>query len=103
MNVTIGKLYSRRIVLWGAGRLKGTAIILDGSPADCIVVLYPQPHSANKAGPMDPLLATTSGPGDAAWAFKNLDQDRRYTVIAFDHKGDFDPVMKVDLIPESME
>ncbi|MCC4116343.1 hypothetical protein LLG90_13365 [Aromatoleum toluclasticum] len=33
------------------------------------------------------------------WQFNNLDPAQRYGVIAYDHTGTYDPVVKLNLIP----
>ena len=36
---------------------------------------------------------------DGNWEFRNLDPALRYHVIAYDHTGVHDPVIKMNLVP----
>ena len=37
--------------------------------------------------------------GNVAEMFRNLDPARKYHAIAYDHTGQYDPVIKLNLIP----
>lgn len=46
-----------------------------------------------------PLGETTISSDSGYWEFKNLDPSKKYHVIAYDHTGQYDPVVKMNLIP----
>jgi hypothetical protein len=46
------------------------------------------------------LAAQWSAPADGAYEFRFVPQGYRYTVVAHDHNGVYDPVTKAGLIPE---
>lgn len=38
-----------------------------------------------------------------AWEFDELDENARYSVVAYDLSGEYDPVVKINLIPSPPE
>lgn len=55
--------------------------------------------AAARAFPAARLVAQALSAQDGAWAFAKLDPTVRYHVIAYDHTGQYDPVIKLNLIP----
>jgi hypothetical protein len=45
------------------------------------------------------LIAQTWSSPDGIWRFDGISENKRYAVIAYDHTGQYDPVVKINLIP----
>lgn len=103
MNVFLKtSFYSRRTHLYGQGTLQGTVIDKGGNHVSRQIQLWTQ--AKQKHPRVDMLfLITWSDPKTGQWSFPNLTPDVRFTIIAHDYAGEYDPVMKTNLIPEPME
>ena len=89
------------IVPPGVGRLSGT--LKEVGPPEAPVQRLVQLFTAENAhGQLFPTSAAidwqwSTPAGD--WAFSGLDPAKKYNVIAYDHTGMYDPVVKLNLIP----
>ena len=97
------KLIGRRTI-YGRGRLQGTVLDSEGAPFQQQVAVFLQDSHklANREGART-IVARVNPDPDGAWEVTYLEQGRFYTVVAHDPSGNFDPVMKANLIPEPME
>lgn len=98
-----GSLIKIRDQFVGTGVLSGTTAVI-GNPDTMVsrfIVLSAE--MAFLSGSIRPcslsfITAKWSG-ADGSWSFDKLDKGRRYTVVAYDHTGVHDPVIKAGLIP----
>jgi len=83
-----------------SGKLTGT---IEGHEPDGSrhVSLYPDAGGVPQA-PRTLIQIRATRTDQNAWEFTSLEEDRTYTVIAWDHTNTFDPVIKAGLIPEPM-
>lgn len=83
------------------GRLYGTTAIT-GTPDEFVqrrvqVVLIENLRIGMFPGAA--LIATTASDSNGDWRVDGLDPTTRYAVIAYDHTGRYDPVVKTNLLP----
>jgi len=89
----------------GNGTLRGTTAVAGApdAPVSREVLLFlergPRPFST-AFGILELVAYTTSG-ADGSWAFTNLNTGMRFTVIAIDSSGVYDPVVKSGLVPSA--
>ena len=85
-------------------RLRGSVLNADGDPASRRVLILRESGLApgNLAPPAYSHVWVVRSGTDGQWEKKYL-SDGRYTVIAYDHTGEHDPVIKGGLIPDLME
>lgn len=57
------------------------------------------PGSARGVLPAAELAATTASDVAGAWYVDGLDPTKKYAVIAYDHTGRYDPVVRLNLTP----
>lgn len=107
MNTLIqgGALYARQLSTQPNNRkLSGTVVDDQGNGQRRWLLLLRE--ASGIPGNLQPPAYTAIRLGRSAnngqWSF-NFVLDGRYTVIAYDHTGQFDPVIKGGLIPELME
>lgn len=85
------------------GRLFGTTKVAGNpdSPARRRVQVIPAAQNAH--GFVFPnaeaAVAGTWSDDTGNWEVRNLDPARKYHVIAYDHTGQYDPVIKMNLVP----
>ena len=86
------------------GVLYGTTVVggLPDMPVPRRVQLFQ--YGPNAHGMVFPTNATVAGwqwsAPDGSYRFEGLDPEQRYSVIAYDHTGQYDPVVKLNLAPE---
>lgn len=82
-------IYVGRARLYGTTKNAGNP----DAPVQRRVVLY-------VARPLTPVAAVISDAVTGSWEVRGLpDLPERYAVIAYDHTGQYDPVMKTNLLP----
>lgn len=83
------------------GRLYGTAAIAGDpdTPVRRRVQLFTSSNAHGQVFPMTQYVDWQWSAADGAWAFSDLDPAQRYHVIAYDHTGQYDPVIKLSLVP----
>ncbi len=74
------------------------------SPIERRVFLSPSANSSFGYGLYDafrpfPTQAVFSNPSDGSFEFTGLNPILKYHVIAYDHTGQYDPVVKMNLVP----
>jgi hypothetical protein len=88
---------------FGSGVLRGT-VTSDGGPLKRRVYLMLEEAWRAPGNIERPLLypigMTVSDATTGAWEFVDVDTGRLWTVIGYDHTGEFDPVIKAGLVPE---
>mgnify|MGYP001296124606 CR=1 FL=1 len=72
---------------------------LPDQPVPRRVQLFVAPNAHGTAFPSATLIATQVTDAAGRCRFEHLDPALRYGVIAYDHTGEFDPVIKTNLIP----
>lgn len=98
----LGSLTRIRVTPLPTAYLVGTTAIA-GSPADApvqrLVQLFTHSNAHNQVFPTNTAVAWQWSDAAGNWRFDNLDPAQRYGVIAYDHTGTYDPVVKLNLIP----
>lgn len=77
--------------IWGTTRVPGSP----DTPISCRVQLLRISHVAQ-------IVDETRSDEGGLWEVGRLSSDLRYTAIAYDNTGTFDPVCKTNLIPSPM-
>ena len=108
VTTTGGYVWRRNVeqYAFGQGRLRGTVVGPDDAPKRRRVHLFVEEdfHPSNlRPGFTRPISVTRSDESSGEWEFRELDMTRRYRVEAYDHTGQYDPVIKGGQIPEPME
>lgn len=104
-----GAFYRRRTLAWGSGVLRGDTKIAAQPeiPGRWKATLYLEgvavgsPSGSKRAIPMRLVEQTWSDAITGTWEFPNIDTSLRYTVVAHDHTGTYDPATKGGLEPEA--
>lgn len=84
-------------------RLYGTTQTSNGTPVARRVHVFEGSGPAGTVLGRVRLVAGTFSAPDGTWSVDYLDPSHRYHVIAYDHTGEHDPVLKLNLIPEVLE
>lgn len=91
----------------GHWQLSGTTVEKDQMPISRTVELYVETSPQMRGGNIGPVkrtrIASQRSGSDGTWLFQRLSGEYRYTVIAYDHTGQYDPVIKAGLIPTPMD
>lgn len=84
-----------------AGYIEGTTKIVGDPdiPASRVVQLFERESPAQVASGVGRPLARMISSESGEWRFDECRPDVRYAVIAYDHTGVHDPVIKLNLIP----
>lgn len=108
-NPVIERLVPERVTLaseFAFGRVFGTVKIsgLPDAPVMRKVFLISDQNNDGRFGIHNPTLpvpaqAVLSDPVDGSFAFSGLNPSIKYHAIAYDHTGQYDPVVKMNLIP----
>lgn len=108
-NPAIEGLVTGRVTLaasFAFGRVFGTVKIsgLPDAPVMRKVVLISDQDNGGRYGVHNPGLpvpiqAVFSDPVDGSFAFSGLNPSIKYHAIAYDHTGQYDPVVKMNLVP----
>ena len=84
------------------GRLYGTTAV-SGTPASPVrrrvQVVAASSNAHGHAFPSVGFTTWTWADENGNWEVRNLDPALKYHVIAYDHTGQYDPVIKMNLIP----
>lgn len=83
------------------GRLFGTVKFAGNpeSPAQARIQLFTSQNAHNQVFPLNTALRWVLTDTDGAYAFENIDPAIKYHVIAYDPTGQYDPVIKMNLVP----
>ena len=86
-------------------RIQGITTLADATPVSRFVCLheydrtYDDPFRLNS---ITRCVQRTLSNASGHYEFRDLDPSRVFAVIAYDHTGTFDPVVKINLTPERM-
>lgn len=83
------------------GRLSGTTAIAGAPqvPTARLVQLFEREFSTQMFFRASKIVAEVISDAAGVWSVEQLDQTKRYAAIAYDHTGQYDPVIKINLIP----
>lgn len=83
------------------GRLFGTTKVagLPDAPVRCRVQLVSAENPGGTIFPINNFVNWIYSDENGNWEFRNLDPAIKYHAIAYDHTGQYDPVVKMNLIP----
>lgn len=96
-----GRFVANRLAPAPTGSLSGTTKVA-GSPDTAVrrlVQLFISNNAFGAALPVVDVVRWQWSDASGNWQFSNLDPALRYGVIAYDHTGTYDPVVKLNLIP----
>lgn len=87
------------------GYLSGTAKISGAPdvPVKRLVQLFTSSNAHGTAFPTAVAVDWQWSAADGSWRFDGLDPAQKYNVIAYDHSGQYDPVVKLNLVPSVEE
>lgn len=83
------------------GRLFGTTMVAGDpdAPVRRRVQLFTAANAHGQVFPQTQYVDWQWSAPDGSWAFFDLDPAQRYHAIAYDHTGQYDPVIKMNLVP----
>lgn len=101
MISALDNLVTLVIVPPGSGYLQGTTEFAGspGAPAQARVQLFLSSNAHGQAFPTSTFVDWRLTGADGIYRFDGLDPALKYNLIAYDHTGQYDPVIKLNLTP----
>lgn len=90
-------------VLYGTTRVPNPSGTPAELPVSRTVDIYEGEYLRPFALSAAQLVARTKSDAAGNWRVEGLNRDRHYSVVAYDHTGGYDPVVKINLIPSPPE
>ncbi len=81
------------------GVLFGTTFVSPSTPVSRLVDVYRSDFARPTALLFGTCVARTRSDAEGNWRVENLDLNGVYSAIAYDHTGEYDPAVKINLIP----
>ena len=110
MSITLTAAYPTTLrpvlrpgVLYGTTRVPNPSGTPAELPVSRTVDIYEGEYLRPFALSAAQLVARTKSDAAGNWRVEGLNRDRHYSVVAYDHTGEYDPVVKVNLIPSPPE
>lgn len=100
--MTVAGVVASSWVFWGVktpGVLFGTTFVSPSTPVSRVVDVYRADFARPTALAFGTRVARTRSDADGNWRVEGLDFNGVYSAIAYDHTGEYDPVVKISLIP----
>lgn len=97
----LGSLARIRVEPLPSAYLEGTTAVAGSpdSPVQRLVQIFTHSNAHGQVFPTNAIIRWQWSDPAGNWRFDNLDPSQRYGVIAYDHTGTYDPVVKLNLIP----